>query len=540
MQSCPELYVDRGASVSYNFLHLTIQEYLAAYHISLQSRDHQVAFMRKCIESKDVQTIATKGDAFIVIRKLEVVLRFLAGLSNLGRDLWDVVRGFASEDKPKHLRSRLEEETNFIKLDILHLLFECQDPSALNSVITSDSVGFYHLCFSMHPFDWYVLGYCITHSKRHWNLVLHFCELESIEIFLRGLQQDQSQLPSTGLIKGMWLCESKLGSVHLLLENMPQMLVFQRLTHLCFLKCHLTSETCNQLSTNTDLLKNLEYLDLSYNNICKSGAVQNLITSLTTIRHLNLTGTGIGFEDCKALSNLLASSNDIKILDVRRNFLPPDSTQLIIDGLSYNSSLEKLSMCDTCFSSSNILNLASVLKVHVRLKELNLWRCNIQSSDSVKLANALEENTTTQLNTLILSNNPIGSEGAVAFASMLAKNKSLAKLDMNDCSIYAEGAISLANAMVKNSVLTKFSISYSQIGSEGAMAFASMLKKNRSLKKLELIHESVGVEGGKELIESLKHNTTLERLSLSINCKPPYFSSLDKQLQDRVKYVVLG
>ena len=197
-------------------------------------------------------------------------------------------------------------------------------------------------------------------------------------------------------------------------------------------------------------------------------------------------------------------------------------------------------MCDTCFSSSNILNLASVLKVHVRLKELNLLRCSIQSSDSVKLANALEENTTTKLNTLILSYNPIGSEGAVAFASMLAKNKSLAKLDMNDCSIYAEGAISLANAMVKNSVLTKFSISYSQIGSEGAMAFASMLKKNRSLKKLELIHESVGVEGGKELIESLKHNTTLERLSLSSNCKPPYFSSLDKQLQDRVKYVLLG
>ena len=86
MQTCPELYVDRGASVSYNFLHLTVQEYLAAYHISQQSRDEQVAFMREHIESK----------------KMDVVVRFLAVLSELGRDLWDVVRRFARQPGEEH------------------------------------------------------------------------------------------------------------------------------------------------------------------------------------------------------------------------------------------------------------------------------------------------------------------------------------------------------------------------------------------------------------------------------------------------------
>ena len=61
--------------------------------------------------------------------------------------------------------------------------------------------------------------------------------------------------------------------------------------------------------------------------------------------------------------------------------------------------------------------------------------CNIQSSDSVHLAKALEENTTTQLHTLVLEGNPIGSEGAVAFASMLATNKSLNELNMCYCNI---------------------------------------------------------------------------------------------------------
>ena len=45
----------------------------------------------------------------------------------------------------------------------------------------------------------------------------------------------------------------------------------------------------------------------------------NLITSLTkfsTIRELHLFGTGIDFEDCKALSELLTTSKYIKVLDI--------------------------------------------------------------------------------------------------------------------------------------------------------------------------------------------------------------------------------
>ena len=140
MQSCPELYVDRGASVSYNFLHLTVQEYLAAYHISQQSRDEQVAFMREHVE----------------IKKLEVVVRFLAGLSELGRNLWDVVREFACDDKHN------------IRLEILHLLFESQNPSADSSAVTS-VLGSDCVCFDCDielPFDWYILGYCMHCSQQ--------------------------------------------------------------------------------------------------------------------------------------------------------------------------------------------------------------------------------------------------------------------------------------------------------------------------------------------------------------------------------------
>jgi len=503
MQTCPELYVDSGASISYNFHHFTIQEYLAAYYISQQSRDEQVAFMRECIKNE----------------KLEVVGRFLAGLCELGQDLWEVVRQWflgEDEDLPPGF---IFHFAPYAKLHILHWLFESQDRSVLTSIIGSNSV-----CFSddvgVLPFDLYILGYCIAQSSCGWKLELRHCELESVKTFLNvlHLQQDQFQLPSEGHIKQMVFLSSDPKALHLLVTNIPQMSVFRSLTHLSLLGKGLCFKICDHLCEHTDLLRQLLHLNLNFSRIGRGDAV-NLITSLTkfsNVRKLGLHGhdiflwafSGIGFEDCKALSELLTSSKYIEVLDIENNSLSPDSIQLIIDGLSQSTSLEKLLVGNSHFSSENVLSLASVLRVNTRLKELDMKHCNIQSSDSVHLAEALNENIATQLQSLRLSHNPIGSEGAAAFADMLATNKSLTSLNMDHCSIKGEGALALAK----------------------------MLKKNQCLKLLLLTDGSVGAEGALILIESLQWNTTLVELHLSDECKPPSFPTLDAALQKRVKF----
>ena len=256
--------------------------------------------------------------------KFKVVVRFLAGLSKLGTELWDVVKQFASKDNFLINTKFLSKEENFIKLEILHLLFESQDSLAITSVLGSDCV-----CFdcdtALRPFDWYVLGYCFTtNSSCDWKLELKNCKLESVELFLRALnlQQDQCQLSPTGKIKEMWFCydwESDPAAVHLLVANMSQFLVFHNLTHLSLVGSNLRSETCNLLSKHTDLLQHLEYLNLSNNYTIGRGGAVNLIISLTkfsTIRELHLDDTAIGFEDCKALSELLATSKYTQVLDV--------------------------------------------------------------------------------------------------------------------------------------------------------------------------------------------------------------------------------
>jgi len=220
MQTCPELYVDSGASVSYNFLHLTIQEYLAAYYISQQSRDEQVAFMEE----------------HIATRRLEVVVRFLAGfsLSELGQELWEVVREFASEELLISSREVVCGETKSVKLQMLHWLFESHNLSTTTGVLGSDSVCFYHGGSALLPFDWYVLGYCISHSSCDWKLELRHCNLESLEMFLKALQlqQDQFLLASKGQIKQIVLWLSDSAAVHFSQAKILQMVAFRNLTHL--------------------------------------------------------------------------------------------------------------------------------------------------------------------------------------------------------------------------------------------------------------------------------------------------------------------
>ena len=47
MQCVQELYADEGAVVSYNFLHLTVQEYLATFHLSQQPVEKQIEHFRE-------------------------------------------------------------------------------------------------------------------------------------------------------------------------------------------------------------------------------------------------------------------------------------------------------------------------------------------------------------------------------------------------------------------------------------------------------------------------------------------------------------
>ena len=338
---------------------------------------------------------------------------------------------------------------------------------------------------------------------------------EGVEMLVRGAVEEETH--STGGISRIHLSENGITS-----EGVKHLLTFpnqmmNKLEELYLSGNNLDSESCPALAQLIPRAPHLKKLDLSNNPNIGQGMAVSLITSMIahdSLEMLYLDKTGIGVEDCKALSKLLSSSKSLKECDISGNNLPLEAVELVVSGLLHDTTLEYLSMSNSQFSLQPTISLASLLRTNHTLIRLNLRECNIDSDGVCQLASALCANDTLQ--TLNLSGNPTGVKGATALAEMLRTNCTLVNLDLSQCSIDSDGACQLANALHTNDTLKKLYLKDNPIGLNGASSFAELLIKNKSLKLLDIPSNSIGKSGTVILIDSLRQNTTLKTLILPV------------------------
>ena len=480
MQEVPQLYTEGRAS-SYHFIHLTLQEYLAAVHISQLPAHEQTRLFQEHVHSGH----------------FKMTMRFLAGRTKLANISPDI--------------------TMDTQLNYFHFLFEAKDISMTTRTLGSDEmVVIPH--YSWTSLDYYVTGHAISHSNCPWSLRFWNASIddEKFELFCQGCAAPGGT-GCRGHISYADFRHNGLTTKSIQsFVNIPSH-ILQNMRELRLSNNKLDGSACDLLAKAVPSMSRLEELLLGCNPI-GSGGVVKVIKALcgSGVKVLGLRNAGIGEPDCEALRELLKSSHSLQHLDIYQNNLSSESIASIITGLSHNSSLTKLNISNSHFSMANVESLASVLKDHSKctLTRLDLQDCHISSEGAVELATALCKNTTLQY--LNLSHNPIGEhvEEATAVAKMLVENKTLTRLDLRDCHISSEGAVVLAAALCKNSTLKQLNLDYNPIGVEGASSMSDMLQHNTSLEYLWLCDDSVGQEDVRQLINSLKHNQTLMNLYL--------------------------
>ena len=485
MQEVPQLYTEGRAS-SYHFIHLTLQEYLSAVHISQLPAHEQTRLFHGHVNSGH----------------FKMTMRFLAGCTKLA-----------------NIPPNITMDT---KLNTFHFLFEAKDISMTTRTLGSDEMVV-QSHYSWTPLDYYVTGHAISHSNCSWRL--DFLRLgfwstsiddEKFELLCQGCTA-AGETGCRGHISHADFRHNGLTSTSIqLFVNIPPH-ILQNMRVLDLSNNKLDGSACDLLAKVVPLMSRLEELWLGDNPIGSGGAVE-VIKALcgSGVKQLGLHSTEIGEPDSEALCELLKSSHSLQRLHIHNNNLSSESVASIITGLSHNSSLTTLNISNSHFNMANVDSLASVLKDHSKctLTRLDLEDCHISSEGAVELAAALCKNTT--LNDLNLGRNPIGEhvEGVTAVAKMLAENTTLTKLHLWDCHISSEGAMELVAALCKNSTLKYLFLNRNPIGVEGASSMSDMLQHNTSLEELHLCDDSVGEEGVHQLINSLKHNQTLRKLWL--------------------------
>ena len=144
----------RNETSTYNFFHLTMQEYMSAFYISQLPVNQQ----RKLLGKQ--RTLLVKDEIS------NVVWKFVAGLTKMKDVGWDVV-------PPPATWWSCGDDVHDVVVDELFVqcLYEAQDVQCLESKFGLDVVEFKNHR-SISNYEAFALGYCISKTHNTWDIVI--------------------------------------------------------------------------------------------------------------------------------------------------------------------------------------------------------------------------------------------------------------------------------------------------------------------------------------------------------------------------------
>ena len=561
MQEVHELYVDKGDCVSYNFLHLTIQEYLAAVHLSMQPVDVQIQhFKEKEAESS-----------------FEMVLKFLSGLNKFNN--------YPQQDLALILAPQVYKQPglNF------HWLFEAQNVEYVSDVLKKDEFSVDSLST---PFEAYALGYCVAHSNLSWILSDFTKDSDMMEMLVRGLQAEETQ------------CKGAIYRANIDIDEYTQEFCKPTILIRFFRKITCTITAFSFLSgVSTELVKDLTSCFATIRVVVKDNELTmehcktlgELIRSSTSLRHFKLSQYYEGqsvqatVEMLGPILTALGQKSIIKtvslpkdglfllaaltaLMRTRRSVLYPKVLQLLDFGFDDKDETLFLGHCFTHHPNTTpkYLSPAKIRSIFIHgipcryvgdtsflsdlhnLSTLAIKDCNLSEKDiicitegflvhckgidskasdeearslvDVEGGNGIEQsNKTCTLENIELTNCHIGPVGAQHLAQALRVNTSVKTLTLSSNHLQDKGAMALAEMLGRygsgmvNTTLEHIDLSNGRIGPAGAQCLAQALHINTSVKTLKLSGNTLHNEGVMALAEVLGavNNTTLEHVNLN-------------------------
>ena len=463
MQSVPELY-EQGASISYNFFHLTLQEFLAAVSISQQPIEEQIDLIKRYDYQEDEITRMRKA--------------------------FDEMMGISF--------TPTASDTTSLDLPILPLPEPHQHP-----IVPSHSL---HLP-KPHGMP--------VHSRLPFHPATLHTELELNDTVDSGARFQNVLRFVAGLTKYENIPPDSLKPV--VLERHEEHVAIISLNSLHW----LFEARC--INIYCDLVRNVT--SLQYNSRYASMAPFDCFVFGYALSHITFTGHWeIDMSNCHVddecvemlagranfMSSTVLKCVRITKLVLSENCITDRGATALAEMLKENRTLQQLDVSRNSIGDEGATALVEVLKANRTLQQLDIRINSVGIGGATALAEMLKENKTLQY--LDISNNSIGDGGATALAEMLKENRTLQQLVVISNSIGDGGATALVEVLKENRTLQQLYISNNSIGDGGATALAEMLKENETLHQLNVRLNCIshGGPGATALVEIQKQNKTVK------------------------------
>ena len=555
MQSVSQLYVMHGQKMSHNFLHLTVQEFLAALYIqTTMTPAKQLEHFKKYTEGR-----------------LKVVLRFLAGLTKLKTVTHEQLRGLLGNPQIEQSNECQAQYCNPMKADVCvsahhtNWLFEAQNPDLVQSLLHSHTAAF-TFTRDMLQLEYYSVGYCIVYSHSKWLLTFEDdADVEKLSMIVSGVQAGNihhstrlalktSKRMSNAKLNLLWNGFSSC--IEELYLEVPKTFDLSNLPSLRILVLIMDGlSSINDLSVHC--LESLTIVGTCVTAVSiKSGkAINKCLSSSNFLKEFCVKGT----VKHKPMEEIVKGMSDSTDLQLKRlvigGALSTTASRSLGKFITKTTTLQYLRICNITISAPGLMPLFTAIHNCSRLQEKRIEGLVLEFDDewsdvsteevraslsqlinahphmmdveeSLRDLSATEENNIKASVIVLccdycfriyLHNNSISDAGAVALAQALHHNSTLKVLDLSNNSISDAGAVALAQALHHNSTLKELYLYNNSISDAGAVALAQALHHNSTLKELYLYNNSISDAGVVALAQALHHNSTLESLLLHGN-----------------------
>ena len=428
MDAVAELFpLEIKPTYSYSFLHLSIQEYLGAIHVSLMDASTQERLLDSMSTEEHLQNLAM----------------FLAAITKFKGMNWELV---------KRAIQRQCKETGGLTVSrySLKIVYETENVSLLEG----HSVYRYSLSDYSPSLDFTALGYAIATSNYKWELQLgnqydHMRSTSQVDLLVQALCHHSNS--SYSIVK--------IDCNHKETEFAQHLLV------------GLPEHALQQLETLG--LKSESHQPLP---MCLPGLISRMIRlrSLGLQRATEATLTDL----LKALAR--APTCTLERLDLSDSqFSPPAMHALCATLPGHSKSLTGLGLEECGLTDGLACILATALHGLPGLKVVHLTSNTIGDEGAVAIAGALHG--LPGLKVVDLQNNTIGDEGAVAIAAALHGLPGLERVYLQRNTIGDEGAVAIAGALHGLPGLKEVYLTGNTIGGRGREALNECEKTNKGL-----------------------------------------------------------
>ena len=241
-----------------------------------------------------------------------------------------------------------------------------------------------------------------------------------------------------------------------------------------------------------------------------------------------IEGHAFDIKECECLQEMLKTNTSLKYLMIGCYILSDLTAEHIAAGLVHNHSLKELDISGNNITSVGATSIFRALVSNTTLESLNMSWNKLQSipdspsiptsssnTSSLSPPSQLLAQPTPALSTTHcqpLSPSPTPHDGGVgaAMADMLSHNSTLTELNVSYCGLTPQSCVSMFIALKHNSSLKKLSITYTTFDQEASEALADMLSCNQSLTELDITRCDYQP---KALARGLLHNTTLTKVT---------------------------